>query len=153
MRIDKLFGGASDAENLKNLEALPDLTAAPRIIFVARAWDTAKIDDKKQKEKVEAINVSRAECIRILRKEFGKHFFGGLTRDDYAVKNFKDCLLSDASLSEKKSYLKSLRDYPICVATIGFKPLERLEIRRIRRALEGNYYRTIIFSSAGRFSM
>ena len=107
------------AEKLNNLEAYPDFTSEPKILFMARAWDTDLIENKAQKAAVEAINETRAECIRVLRKQFGRRFFGGLAHDDYAVKHFKDCLLPDGNLSNKQKYLEILKDFPICITTTG----------------------------------
>ena len=106
-------------EQLNNLEALPDLLAEPKIIFMARAWDTAKIEATDKSQLVENINETRAQCVRALRKEFGDFFYGGLEHNDYAKTHFKDCLLPDASRSNKQSYLQTLKQFPICVTTVG----------------------------------
>lgn len=119
LRIDKFLGGKSKAEQLKNLEAYPDFNLEPKVLFMAKAWDPNLIEAKKQKEIVEAINETRAECVRVLRKEFGGRFFGGLEHDDYSKKNFKDALLPDGNLSNKRKYLEILKGFPICVATTG----------------------------------
>lgn len=108
-----------ETEQLWNMESYPNFTLPPKVLFMARAWDTSLIENKAQKETVEQLNETRAECVRRLRKEFGARFFGGLAHEDYAVKNFKDCLLPDDSLSNKRTYLKILRRFPVCVATAG----------------------------------
>lgn len=119
LRIDKFLGDKGEAERLDNLEFYPDFTLEPQVIFMARAWDKNLIEAESQKETVKALNETRAECVRSLRKEFGKNFFGGLAHEDYAVKYFKDCLLTDNSLSNKQKYLKILKNFPICVTTTG----------------------------------
>lgn len=86
---------------------------------MARAWSPDLIEAKVQKEAVEALNEIRAESIGVLRKEFGERFFGGLAHDDYAVRHFKDCLLPDGNLSNKRKYLEILKNFPICVTTTG----------------------------------
>ena len=117
--IKGLHIGKGEAEQLGNMESYPQFDLPPKVLFMARAWDTNLIENKSRKEAVEKINETRAECVRRLRKEFGKNFFGGLAHEDYAVKNFKDCLLPVGNLSDKRKYLEILKDFPICIATTG----------------------------------
>lgn len=119
LRIDKFLGDKGETEQLKNLESYPDFTLEPKVLFMARTWNPNLIPDTKQKETIEALNQTRAECVRALRKEFGERFFGGLAREDYAVEHFKDCLLPDGNLSGKRKYLEILKKFPICVTTTG----------------------------------
>lgn len=112
-------GKRGETERLVNLESLPNFTSPPKVLFMARAWDTNLIENKTQKKAVEQLNETRAECVRRLRKEFGENFFGGLAHEDYAVKNFKDCLLPDGNLSNKRKYLELLKEFPVCVTTVG----------------------------------
>lgn len=113
------FGKYGEAEQLNKMQAYPSLAAPPKVLFMARVWDTNLIENKAAKENVEQINESRAECVRRLRKEFGTRFFGGLAHEDYAVKHFQDCLLPDNNLSNKRKYLEILKQFPICVTTVG----------------------------------
>lgn len=113
------LGSKSETEQLGNMESYPQFDLPPKILFMARAWDPNLIENKTRKEVVEQLNEIRAECVRRLRKEFGVNFFGGLAHEDYAVKHFKDCLLPDGNLSNKRKYLKILKDCPICVTTVG----------------------------------
>jgi hypothetical protein len=101
--------------------ALPDLDAPPRILFMARAWDP--MDDpqrpqKKMQERAE-LNETRANCIRLLRKEFGNSFFGGFAHNEFALKQYRDVLLPASQMAAQRNYLEMLRAYPICVATTG----------------------------------
>jgi len=86
---------------------------------MARARNPEKIESKKQKAAVEAINETRAKCIVVLRKELGEKFYGGLAHDDYSKKYFSNALLADDSSSSKRNYLEILKRFPICVATVG----------------------------------
>ncbi len=119
LKIAESFGSTGEIEQINNLEAFPHFNLEPKIIFMAKAWDTSKIEAKSQKEEVEAINETRADCVRVLRKEFSNKFFGGLAHDDYSAKHFKDALLPDGNLSNKRKYLEVLKNFPICVATTG----------------------------------
>ena len=119
LKIADSLGFKGETEQLGNLEALPDFSLEPKILFMARAWDTSRIQLKDQTSAVENINETRAECIRSLRREFGERFFGGLAHDDYSIEHFKDCLLPDSNLSNKRRYLEIIKGYPICVATSG----------------------------------
>lgn len=118
LRLDKFLKNKETGQ-LDEMEAAPALNQNPRVLFMARAWNTEELLDTSQKEKVEEINIMRAESVRALRETFGEKFFGGLMRDDFSEKYFKDVLLPDESLSNKKTYLEILRNFPICVATTG----------------------------------
>jgi hypothetical protein len=115
--VDRFVASAS--ERLNHLESYPDFAAEPRVLFMAKAWDTARIPDRTQKEAVEVLNDTRAQCVRRLRKELGRRFFGGLAHDAYSASRFKDALLPDARLADKRQYIEILRHHPICVATTG----------------------------------
>jgi hypothetical protein len=106
---------------VKSTQFLPAVDAAPRILFMARAWDPEN-DPGRSKEKVEEraqINEIRASCVRLLRREFGAAFFGGFARSDYATKHYKDVLLPEKGVASRGKYLDRLRSYPICIATTG----------------------------------
>ena len=118
LRIDTLLR-QRETERIDNLEAAPDPDIEPRVLFMARAWNPEKIEAKKQKSAVEAINETRAKCIEVLRKELGDRFYGGLAHDDYSKKYFPNALLTDDSSSSKRNYLEILKRFPICVATVG----------------------------------
>lgn len=118
LKIPETFGKDGEVEQIKNLEALPDFAAEPKIIFMTRVWNPENVESK-QTELIEKINATRADCVRILKKNFGDRFFGGLAHDEFAAKNFNDCLLPDQLLSNKKKYFETLKDFPICVATTG----------------------------------
>lgn len=117
--LKSLHLGKDATERLDNMESYPPFDLSPKVLFMARAWDTNRIENKQRREAVEQINEIRAECVRRLKREFGTRFFGGLAHEDYAVKNFRDCLLPDKSLSNKRKYLKVLKDFPVCIATTG----------------------------------
>lgn len=119
MQKPDTFGKKAEAEQINNLEAFPDFIVEPKIIFMTRVWNPQNIEDTKQKEAVENINETRAECIRILRKEFGDRFFGGLEVDEFSTEKYKDCLLPNQNFSKKRNYLENLKNFPICVATTG----------------------------------
>lgn len=119
LQLDRWLPGRSDAERMDNLEAAPRFLAEPRVLFMARAWNPDRIQDSTQRAAVEALNETRAECIRRLRQALGARFFGGLSHDGYSAARFRDALLPDNSLAHKRRYVEVLRDYPICVTTVG----------------------------------
>jgi hypothetical protein len=109
------------ANRLHQLEQYPDYDAAPEALFIARTWDP-RANKQRSPEKIaeiEQMNETRAACIRLLRQNFGRHFFGGFVHDDYASRHFHDCLLPHKHLSKPPQYLKLLKKYPIGVATTG----------------------------------
>ncbi len=119
LKIAEKIGLRGGAEQVNYLEALPDFGIEPKILFMARVWDTIRLESPEQSEEVEQINQNRADCIRLLRREFGTKFFGGLSHDDFSRKHFKDCLLPDENFADKRRYLEMIKTFPICVATTG----------------------------------
>ena len=113
------LGKFGETEQLGKMQSYPRIDLPPKVLFMTRVWDTNLIENKSRKEAVEQINETRAECVRQLKREFGTRFFGGLAHDDYAVKNFKDCLLPDGNFSNKRKYLEILKEFPVCIATTG----------------------------------
>lgn len=104
-----------------NMWSFPDYDAAPKILFMVKAWDPHNHPDRLS-EKVDErmhINEVRANCIKMLRNHFGNHFYGGFIHADFTVKNYKAFLMPDNTLSSKRNYLRLLKSHPICVATMG----------------------------------
>ena len=66
------------------------VSAEPKILFMARLWDPAgefpgQLTEKMAQERHE-INERRSACIRLLRREFGDRFFGGVTPSPFAAR-------------------------------------------------------------------
>lgn len=103
------------------MHAAPTLDLPPRILFMVRAWDPAELTDHPQEKLDERIHINetRARCIRMLRQEFGERFTGGFQHCEYTRKNFGDLLISDNRLTSKRNFIEALRQYPICVSTMG----------------------------------
>jgi hypothetical protein len=104
----------------KTLHALPNHTLPPRVLFLVTAYDPHD-DPERSVEKVKermSINETRAECIRLLRKELGDTFFGGFVRKPFTERNYPELLISD-DFTRKGNYLKTLTAFPICVASNG----------------------------------
>lgn len=103
------------------MEAMPDYNVTPRILFMVRAWDPYDKPGRPEERIKERIlhNETRANCIRMLRNEFGNHFYGGFCHTKYAKEKYKDLLLPDKQSGNKVNYIKMLKLYPICVATTG----------------------------------
>lgn len=118
LRLDNYLKN-SEVERLDNMQAAPDFAKEPRVLFMARVWNTQNLPDQSQRQIVEKTNETRAATIRVLRETFGDKFFGGISRDEFSEKHFKDVLLPDNSLSNKRNYLAMLKNFPICVATTG----------------------------------
>jgi hypothetical protein len=106
---------------VRELEALPDYELPPRVLFLVTAYDPHDHPDRNA-EKIEermSNNETRAQCIRLLRKELGPRFLGGFNHNEYTRRQYKDCLVSDSSVTHKKNYLRVLKSHSICVATTG----------------------------------
>ena len=106
---------------LRVTTAAPDPYLAPRVLFMAALWDPQEVpaEDFVKRAEFEAINEMRVQCVRLLRREFGKRFFGGVLRTPFALRCFPDEVLRDDSLTGKRAYLSLVRAFPICVATTG----------------------------------
>src|SRR3990172_9428612 len=104
---------------LQVMHSLPNFLQTPRILFMTKAWDPYDNPDRlpQKIEERKRINQTRASCIKLLKKEFGPLFYGGFAHTDYAMKHFKDLLLSDNRFSSKRHYINLLKSYPICLAT------------------------------------
>ena len=106
---------------VREMESLPDQTLAPRVLFLVTAHDPLDDPDRsraKIEERTRA-NESRAQCIRLLRKELGAMFLGGFSHSQYSMRRYRDCLTADARVAEKESYIRTLKSHSICVATTG----------------------------------
>jgi hypothetical protein len=105
----------------RELHALPDYAVEPKVLFLATAYDPHDNPDRSPQKVQERrqLNDTRAQCIRLLRKELGARFLGGFNHNAHTVEQYKDCLVDDASITDKKRYLLTRRSFPICVATTG----------------------------------
>lgn len=100
---------------------VPQFDLAPKVLFLARAWDpegsdictTIEADERR------SINDMRAQCILALREAFGERFIGGLARTDYAVRHYPQALVPEGFSTQQRHYLRLLGDCPICIATQG----------------------------------
>jgi hypothetical protein len=107
--------------SVEHFESLPRCTAEPRILFFTRVWDPGRISSKPALvEERQAINAMRAACVRLLRKEFGALFQGGIEPTEYARQQFADCLATDQQ-TRKGNYLRALRQAEITIATMGLE--------------------------------
>ena len=104
----------------------PARSQEPRVLFMARTWDPEDYPAGFTPELAEnwrmicnEVNETRASVISLLRKNLGDRFYGGFSPGSHAVANYKSCLLPDTRAAEKKSYINTLRQYPICIASTG----------------------------------
>jgi hypothetical protein len=103
---------------IDRFEALPNASASPRILFLARLWDpmvARTADDRIAKER---INETRIKCIRACAKEFKDRFTGGLRDDDFSRKRCPD-LISPPSVTNKIAFQDQIKQSEICIATTG----------------------------------
>jgi hypothetical protein len=121
--IDALDGGNVVRYNarLRDLEALPDLDAPPKVLFLVTAYDPHDNPGRSQQkvEEFTAINETRAQCIKLLRKHLGGHFLGGFAHNDFTRRRYPELLVDPEGISRKRNYLRLLHTHSICVATTG----------------------------------
>jgi hypothetical protein len=106
-----------------NFRSPPEMNTEPAILFMARLWDPkgeydGQLTEQKSEER-EAINRTRAKCIRLCRREFGSRFIGGITSSKYAVQIYPDLVLERTIAFKKNEYLKQMKSSDILVATAG----------------------------------
>lgn len=73
-------------------ELPPERPAETVILFQTRLWDPAVVFP----DNGELVNRDRVELLRALRREFPRHFRGGLAPEPYAKKHFPDLLATEA---------------------------------------------------------
>lgn len=107
--------------NLALLQAPPDTDSEPSVLFMAGVWDPARVpeDEPDKAAEFDAINETRAACVRLLRSAFGERFFGGLMHSEFAARRYPDVLLPEARAASKRAYVQRVRRSAICVATRG----------------------------------
>jgi hypothetical protein len=116
----RMLGAGRYAQHVARLRAPPDLHCEPRVLFMTQVWDVESARLPAQGGATRhSLNEMRAECIVRLRRELGQRFFGGLRPTAYARQHFPHALLPDEHLAERGRYLRTLREFPICVTTAG----------------------------------
>ncbi len=113
--------GAGGRPTLSLISGPPSRTRDPRVLFMAGLWDPALVPDAAPDKiaEFEAVNEMRAECVRVLRREFGPRFHGGVQHSEFARRNFPDVLLERGADGGKRAFLQLVRDNAICVTTTG----------------------------------
>lgn len=104
------------AVSMRTAEPEPDLP--PRALFLARTWDPEEIP-RLDRARIEALNDTRAGCIRALRGALGRQFFGGFSRSAHALRRYPDCVVPETLSTRRRDYLRLLRGFPVGVATTG----------------------------------
>lgn len=111
---------ARKRNKLENFENYPEFQKEPTIVFLARLWDPELATDMEIRKERAQINIVRTDCIRALRKEFKKHFVGGVFPDELALRQHKDITISKA-MYEKSNYVRLMKASGICIATMGLE--------------------------------
>ena len=121
LRALPLFSHLVFTPRVQQMEAALRPRSEPKILFMARAWEPEDNLDNRTgwAEKITQLNENRAACIRLLKKEYGSHFYGGFMHTPFATAHYKNLLLPDKNLASKKHYLQMVQSYPIGVATTG----------------------------------
>jgi hypothetical protein len=101
---------------LEDFENLPVFPEENRILYMTRAFqiEPGRFDSDEHR-----LNEFRAACIRRCKSEFGRHFKGGFAMEDYSMKHYADLVLPEISTSFRHSFLSSIQESSICIATTG----------------------------------
>ncbi|MFD3322737.1 hypothetical protein [Alteromonas macleodii] len=105
------------------LYSRPVLRENPKILFLARLWDTHTDSfftvTEEQRLQREQINKQRVECIAMLQEAFKDKFTGGLIATDFALKEKPKLVLKNTDLTSKKNYINTVKSHDICIASTG----------------------------------
>jgi hypothetical protein len=105
---------------LSRMESTPDYGAPPNVLFLVAAYDPYD-DPRRSPEKIEDriwINETRARCIRLLKESLGSRFLGGFSRSRFTLEHYAE-LVVPPQMTSQENYVRTLRGYPICVASTG----------------------------------
>lgn len=122
--MQRLLSGYYRTYGVQGFEDVPRHASDPTILFFARAWDPGGDRGEpgapapEEARERSTINSMRAECLRLLRREFGSRFVGGFLPSDYARASYPDCVLDD-SVTRKATYMALVKRSDICVASMG----------------------------------
>lgn len=101
---------------LRHLAAHPAPRQEPRVLFLTRTWEPDGHVPKAMPTR-EEINDMRARCIVAIRREFGARAIAGFAPSEVARTQYPDLVYDGPT--DQRSYLRLLREVPICVATTG----------------------------------
>jgi hypothetical protein len=105
---------------LPQMESPPDPGADPNVLFLVAAYDPHD-DPARSRQKIDdriLINETRARCIRLLQGALGPRFTGGFSRSRFTLQHYADLVVPPDSTAQK-NYLRTLKSFPICVASTG----------------------------------
>jgi len=118
----KYFNFNTHSIEPKEFEHLPIPNVENKIIFYVRLWDPSgqseKLESKEIKEERELINLTRVNCIKACKKEFGELFSGGVQDISFSRKYCPE-LIVPRYVTNRRTYLKAVSESNICVATTG----------------------------------
>jgi len=118
---DRLTGDALYTPRQRDLEAEPPITLAPRVLFLAEAWDPDQAYTAAGAAERRQMNTTRASCMRALRDAFGDRVTCGFRPSAYVQREFADLAMSRQRATCKRVYLEQVRAHAICVATTGLQ--------------------------------
>jgi len=119
---------------VRAFECAPKVNVEPQVFFFTRLWDpriasmksSRNVDldgsgnamiHSKAKEYTEVSDL-RAKTVRALKKEFGKHFLGGVAYSPYAEEMYPDLVVNN-NISRRRLYTNAIHASDICVTTQG----------------------------------
>ncbi len=126
----------------------------PKSLFLTRLWELNGSDIAGNGELAEErnyINKVRTDTVRLLKKEFGKAFYGGIYADEFSVEYCLE-LLVDKTVSLKRLYLNRMKNSDICINTMrlhGSTGWKTAEYAAASRAIVSEKF---IYETPGDFS-
>ncbi|UJH92505.1 hypothetical protein LZ575_08465 [Antarcticibacterium sp. 1MA-6-2] len=91
-----------------------------KVIFRSRLWDAGERHPEWKRDKRKLLNEERVKMNKILAKQLGSDFIGGIRRDSFSEKICSDLLL-DENEFHRKNYLEVLRGCSIGITSPGLE--------------------------------
>lgn len=106
--------------NYKNFERKPSYHIKDKIVFSTRLWDPARNSEEWKKKERNVLNTQRISLVKKMKAKYKSTFEGGILSDYYSDKLCPNEIVSSV-FSQKKEYLKLLKEASICVANQGLE--------------------------------
>lgn len=134
----------------ENFEFYPAANKMNNILFLARLWDPADVQQDHLKSEREAINNYRVSCMKSCLKEFKQHFTGGLQMDAFSLKYCRE-LVMPFSLTKRDVYLDTVKQSNICIATTGLHDSIGFKMGEYVAASRAIVSEPLLYALPGRF--
>ena len=114
-----------------------------KVLFLTRLWDVSL-------ENAEELNSKRIKIVRMLKREYGDSFIGGVRSSELALKYASDIVLSKI-FTTKTNYLRIMKEADICIGTLGLHYSTGWKTGEYVAASKGIVNERLVYSNPGLF--